>query len=238
MKVIIHQPNYLPWIGFFNNVSMSDTYVILDSVQFERDGFTNRNKIKLPDSQTGWTWLTVPVGKGNSQKLITDVEIDNRQDWREASLTAINRIYKSSPYLKDYSQFLDGIYKKDWDNLSELNIFIIKELFAILGLRPQIIKASELNISSKKSDLILDICKKVGATEYLSGITGREYMDMERFKESGIKVNFQDFKHPVYTQVRNRSIPNPPFIPNLSILDLLLSCGPESAGLVRNANSS
>lgn len=238
MKVVIHQPNYLPWIGFFNKVSMADTYVVLDSVQFERDGFTNRNKIKLPDSQKGWTWLTVPVGKGNSHKLIMDVEIDNSQRWNEASLSAINRIYKSSPHLKNYSQFLNGIYKKDWDNLCEMNIFIIKELFGILGLKPQIIKASELNVSSKKGDLILDICKKVGATEYISGITGKEYMDMDRSKEYGIRVTFQDFKHPVYDQVRNPHIPNPPFIPNLSILDLLLSCGPDSTSMIRNTVSS
>ncbi len=234
MKVAIHQPNYLPWIGFFNKVSMADTYVILDSVQFERDSFTNRNKIRLPDSRTGWTWLTVPVGKGNSHKLIMDVEIDNNLNWKETSLSAINRIYKTSPYLKNYSQFLDSIYKKNWDNLSELNVYIIKELFGILGLKLQIIRVSELNVSSKKSELILDICKNVGATEYISGITGREYLDMDRFKEYGIKVTYQDFKHPVYDQVRSRAVPNPPFIPNLSIIDLLLSCGPDSISMIKN----
>jgi hypothetical protein len=228
MKVTIHQPNYMPWIGFFNKVSMADTYIILDSVQYEKDGFTNRNKIKQPDSPAGWAWLTVPVKKGSSNRMIRDVEVDNNQKWREDSLKAINRTYKNSPYLKQYSQFLDSIYKKDWDNLYELNVFIIKELLYILGIKPQIIKASELNISGKKSDLNLDICKKAGATEYISGISGKKYLETDRFKVEGIKVTFQDFRHPVYAQVRG------PFISNLSIIDLLLSCGPDSVNMVQN----
>jgi hypothetical protein len=228
MKVTIHQPNYIPWIGFFNKVSMADTYVILDTVQYEKDGFTNRNKIRQPDSPIGWAWLTVPVKKGSSNQPIKDVQIDNNQKWKEASLRSINRIYKSSPYLKAYSQFLDSIYKKEWDGLSDLNEFIIKELFSMLGIEPQIIKASELGVNSKKSDLNLDICKKVGATEYISGISGRDYLEMDRFKEEGIKVTFHDFKHPVYEQVRG------PFISNLSVLDLLLSCGPDSTKMIKN----
>jgi len=206
MKVAIHQPNYFPWIGFFNKVSMADTLVILDSVQFERDGYTNRNKIKLPDSQKGWTWLTVPVGKGSSQKSILDVEIDNSQRWNDASLSAISRNYKSSPHLKEYSQLIDGIYEQDWDNLCDMNIFIMRELFDVLGLKPRIIRSSELDIKSKKGDLILDICKEVGGTEYISGISGKKYMDMARAEEYGIKVTYQDFKHPVYDQVRNPHI--------------------------------
>lgn len=228
MKVTIHQPNYMPWIGFFNKVSMADTYVILDSVQYEKDGFTNRNKIRQPDSPAGWTWLTVPVKKGSSNRLIQEVEIDNNQKWRETSLRAVNRIYKNSPYLKNYTPFLESIYKKDWDNLCELNAYIIKELLGMLDIKPQIIMASELNVNSKKSDLNLDICRKAGATEYLSGVSGKEYLETGGFKEAGIRVSFHDFKHPVYAQVRS------PFISNLSVIDLLLSCGPDSAGIVKN----
>jgi hypothetical protein len=229
MKVTIHQPNYIPWIGFFNKVSMADTYVLLDSVQYEKDGYTNRNKIRQPDSPAGWTWLTVPVKKGSSNLLIKDVEIDNNQPWRETSLRTIKRVYKNSPYLNDYLPFIDSIYKQEWHSLCELNEYIIRQVLGTLDVKPQIVRSSELNISSKKSDLNLDICKAVGATEYISGVSGKDYLEMDRFNESGIKVTFHDFKHPVYPQVRG------PFISNKSVIDLLLSCGPGSAGMVKNS---
>ncbi len=227
MKVTIHQPNYMPWIGLFNKISMADIYVILDSVQYEKDGFTNRNKIRQPDSPAGWMWLTVPVKKGSSNLLIKDVEIDNSQKWKETSLRAITRIYKNSPYLKDYTQLLEGVYKGDWNNLCDLNVFIIREVLKILDLKPQVIMASELKVDSKKSDLNLDICKQVGATEYLSGISGKTYLEMDRFNEAGIKVTFQEYKHPEYKQIRD------PFMPNMSIIDLLASCGPDSARIIK-----
>lgn len=233
MKITIHQPNYMPWMGLFNKVSMAETFVILDCVQFEKFGFTNRNKIKH-HSPAGWTWLSVPVNKGSSRMLIKDVGINNSQKWREASLDMIKEIYHNSPYLNDYLPLLDRIYLQSWDSLSELNTFILKEMFDVLGLKPRIIKASDLDVSGKKSELILDICKKVGADEFISGASGRGYMDMALFSDNGVKVTFQEFKHPVYGQIGNTHFPNPPFIPNLSALDLLLSCGPASAGLIRS----
>jgi hypothetical protein len=226
MRVTIHQPNYLPWLGFFEKVSTADTYVILDSVQYEKGGFTNRNKVRTPDSPAGWQWLTVPVKKGSSNMLIRDVEIDNTQKWREISLRTVLRAYQKAPFLNDYRWLLEEAYKKEWGSLRELNVHMIEELFKAFSLSPRIVCSSELDIAGKKSDLNLDICKQVGATTYVSGISGKGYLDMASFKEAGIDVEIQDYQHPIYKQVSE------PFIANMCALDVLLNYGPESMKVI------
>ena len=231
LKVAIHQPNYLPWLGFFNKVSMADVYVILDSVQYEKGGFSNRNKIRTLDYDTGWKWLTVPVKKGGSNNLLKDVEIDNNQQWKKKTCINININYNKAPFFDEYYDILQDIYNKDLDNLCKLNVNIIYELFKIFKINPKIIYSSEMNIEEKKSNLILEICKKLNATTYISGISGKNYLDIESFKTAGIDIIFQEYKHPVYRQVYQ------PFIPNMSAIDLLFNHGLESENIIKNNKS-
>ena len=220
--VTIHQPEHLPWLGFFHKISQADLFVILDSVQFRKNYFQNRNKIRTAN---GWTWLSVPV-KRNINTLIKDVEIDNNQNWRKKCWNSIYFAYNKAPFFSEYSNILEKNYKHDWINLCELNILLIKQFLSFLSLDPIILKSSEMDLHGKGSDLISDICKKVNADTYISGIFGKEYLKLSDFNEAGIKVTFQEFHHPIYKQLYE------PFIPDMSIIDILFNHGPDSLNIL------
>lgn len=225
MTIVIHQPEYLPWLGFFDKIDKCDLFVVLDNVQFQK-GFINRNKIKTP---TNWQWLTVPIIHKFHRRKIQEVRIDNEIDWQENHFKALIHNYSKAPYFKEYTDFFKDVYQRDWELLAELDIFLIKETMNILGLDLPIKKASSLKVKGKTTELLINICKKVGADTYLSGEGGKRYMDMERFQEEDIKVIFQDFKHPIYPQLFEEK----EFIPNLSVVDLLFNCGEKSLDIIR-----
>lgn len=226
--VTIHQPEHLPWLGFFHKISQVDLFVILDSVQFRKNYFQNRNKIRTIN---GWTWLTVPV-KRNINTLIKDVEIDNSQNWRRKCWNSIYFAYKKAPFFSEYRNTLKKKYKREWINLCELNILLIKQFLSFLSLKPIILRSSEINVHGKGSELILNICKKVDADTYISGIFGKEYLKLSDFEEAGIEVVFQEFHHPIYKQLYE------PFIPGMSIIDLLFNHGPDSLDIIMGRGAS
>lgn len=219
MIVTIHQPEYLPYIGFFDRIAKADTFVILDNVQYQKNGFINRNKIK---NSQGWQWLTVPVKQREALNQINKVEINNEIDWRDKHWKAILYNYNKAPYFKKYSDFFEEVYKKDWNLIADLDVYLIKGIMDPLGLKKQIKIASSLGVKGKADDLLINICKAVGADTYLSGPgpedkNYREYMDLKKFKKQNIKVIFQEFTRPIYKQQFGE------FIPNLSIIDLLFN---------------
>lgn len=220
--VTIHQPEHLPWLGFFHKISQANLFIILDSVQFRKNYFQNRNKIRTAN---GWTWLTVPV-KRKSNTSIKDVEIDNNQNWRRKCWNSIYFTYKKSPFFGEYGHVLEKFYKQDWINLCELNIHLIEQFFTFLSLEPVILRSSEIGVQGDGSELILNICKEVDADTYISGIFGNEYLNLSDFKKAGIKVTFQEFHHPMYKQLYE------PFIPSMSIIDLLFNYGPDSLDII------
>lgn len=216
--VAIHQLGYLPWLGFFDKMAKADIFVFYDDAQFEKNYFDNRNKIKTAQ---GWTWITVPVKYKFGQKL-NEVEIDNAQRWQEKHYKTLLINYNKTPFSPAYLDFFEEIYKKKWEKLVDLNTTLIKYLAEKLGIKTELIKSSELNCAGKKSEKLLNICKKLNADIYLSGKFGKNYLDEKLFKENNIKVIYQDFKYPVYPQLYAE------FIPNLSAIDLLFNCGPDS----------
>ena len=222
MIVTIHQPEHLPWLGFFHKISRAELFVVLDSVQYRKNYFQNRNRIRTAN---GWTWLTVPV-KRNINTLIKDVEIDNNQNWRKKCWNSIYFTYKKAPFFCEYSNVLENFYKQDWINLCELNIQLIKQFLRFLYSEPVILRSSEMDVQGKGSKLILNICKEVDADTYISGIFGKEYLKLSDFKEAGIEVIFQEFHHPIYKQLYE------PFIPGMSIIDLLFNHGPDSLDIL------
>lgn len=224
MIVTIHQPEHIPWLGFFDKVRRADTFVILDGAQFEKNYFQNRNKIR---TQKGWSWVTVPViTKGRYPQLINQVEINNNVRWRKKCWTSIFMNYSKASFFPQYNNFLKSIYDREWTSLADLNEEIIRYIIHALGIEVEIIRASELGVTGRRTDLLLEICQKLNADVYLSGISGKDYLEEYKFTEQGIKVIYQEFYHPIYKQVYE------PFIPGMSIVDLIFNHGDKSLDIL------
>jgi hypothetical protein len=174
----------------------------------------------------------VPVRYSFPQK-INEVEINNTQKWHKKHLQALITNYSKAPYFKDYITQFEDCFSRNWMLLSDLNVFLSERLRELLDLdhKPTVL-ASSLSLRDEPTDRLIDICKTMGADAYLCGQDGVNYMNLDRFRENGIRVVIQDFYHPVYPQLFNE------FESHLSIVDLLFNCGPESMELIRRANPS
>lgn len=227
MIAAAHQPNYIPWIGYFYKLWLADCMVVLDNVQYTKNGFQNRNRIK---TQRGSAWLTVPVvTAGRLGQATKDVEIVPGSSWYQSHLDTIRQNYRRAPYFLEYFPALEALYKRPWRRLVDLNLALIRFLAAALEIRTPLVLATELNVTGKGSALLVDLCCKVHATRYLSGFGGRSYQDSGQLADAGITLEVYDFKHPTYPQLWGE------FIPQLTVLDLLLNCGPAAAHVVRSS---
>ena len=213
----------MPWLGYFDKIIKSDIFVFLDTVQFKKNEFQNRNKIKTAQ---GWMWLTVPV-LYKYPEHIDEVKINNRVDWRKKHLRALEINYQKAPYCNELLPTMKEFYAGGAESLSEVNRKSILVLLKTLGAHKKIEVASELgDFPEEPSEKLAAICKSLGADTYLSGAGGREYLNIKPFHDKEITVTFQEFKHPVYPQLYGD------FIPHLSILDLLFNCGPNSLNIL------
>lgn len=224
--VVISQPTYLPWTGYFRIMKEADVYVFLDNVQFERRSWQSRNRIK---SVNNFIWLSIPTHH-DGQRRITEVEIDNSKDWRRQHLHAIQTSYGKAPFFKEYYPWFKTVFESNWDDLASLNIYLIKQIASILGISPVFVRGSKLGIDAKRTNLLLDICKLFGADRYVSSIGAKSYMEEDGakalFDSEGIKVEFLQIKSFEYPQLFGG------FIPELSIVDLLFNCGPNSTKIL------
>lgn len=204
MIVSIHQPAYLPWLGYLDRVRRSDVFVFLDTVQFEKNSFTNRNRIKTAN---GPIWLTVPVLlQGHSSKSIKEIAIDERRDWRKKHLRSLEQNYRRAP---GFPEKFDRL-RRQYTAVSVLADFCFSQLsfwLDELGVRTRIVRASDLNVSGAKSDLVLSLCRAVGGTTYLSGPQGRDYLDERSFASAEISIRYHDYQHPRYPQLYGEFIP-------------------------------
>jgi len=190
--ITIHQPNYIPWLGFFHKLLISDVYVAFDDVQFEKNSFNNRNKIKTAN---GDCWLTIPIiTKGKSKEtLLNSAQIDNNQNWAKKHLKTIKTNYSKAEYYDDYIDFFEDTYSKKWTYLSELNMYILQWIIDELKIDTEIILSSEIkNKKEKKDELVLEICKGLDADIYISGALGKDYLKTNDFEKEKIKVYFQN----------------------------------------------
>lgn len=218
--VTIHQPNYLPWLGFFGKIKKSECFVILDSVGFTREGFTHRNKIRIAN---GWSWLTMPVSKSPLGTPINEITLaDNR--WQKKHWKTIKENYNKTDYFNTYEEFFENLYKEDYEYICQINEKIIFYLLNNLGIDVEVVKASSLKINpaSKSTDLLIEILKEVGAETYIAGSSGRNYLEREKFKDCGINLEFFEFTHPTYNQKY------PGFEPGMAAIDTLFNLGEES----------
>ena len=220
----INQPAYMPWLGYFHRLAISDLHIVLDDVQIDfrtKTQFTNRNRLRTPQ---GWCWITVPLKtKGMfDQRQINRLEIVDDGRWQKKHFRTLQQNYAKAPAFAAHQPFLDGVFSSDWRVLADLLRETTEYLQGALGITTPKVFSSDLGIAASKTDLLVELCRQVEATTYVSGPFGRDYLDRTVFDAAGIDVVFQEYEHPVYPQA------HPGFEPYMSALDLLLNCGDES----------
>lgn len=227
--VACHQPNFLPWPGFFYKALRADRFVLLDSVQCAR-GFTwvNRNRLK---GDKGALWLTVPTRKkGRGFQKICQVEIHNEGNWRRKHYQSIVQHYANAPYLSEHQQFLEEFYAHQYHTLIDLNLTALHYLKDALGIHKELTLQSTLGIEGRGSDLLVKICARLGASHYLAPLMSRKYLDESLFAAHRITITWYTYSSPVYPQLWGD------FLADLSVLDLLLTQGRKSLEILRKAN--
>ena len=228
MKIAIHQPEFMPWPGFFFKMVLADIYVVLDHVQFKKRYFENRNRIVSAGKEV--SFITVPVKtKGRYPQSIGDVEIDNTQAaWKSALLKKIKFFYSKAPFFdRYYDQLADTISRKEHVRLIDLNIDIIEFFRQNLSISTPMLYSSQMNVQSYKgSELILQICLLNHVDTVLCGPSGKNYLKPSDFATCGIQMEWLNYECPVYQQVREG------FTANMSTLDLLFNHGDESLRII------
>lgn len=233
MIISVHQPQYIPWLGFFDKIAKSDAFVFLDQVQYKEREFQNRNKIRTKD---GWMWLTVPVvSKGLGRQKISDVKIDPESDWQEKTWGSLHSCYNRAPFFKEHAGFFEKVYTRKWDRLIDLNIHIIEYLLAQLKIGTPLYYESKIGTTLEATGRIIEICKKLKADTYLSGSGGKDYLEEEKFKNEFISLQYQHFIHPLYRQQYMDA--SSPFLPYMSVIDLLFNEGPNSVDILKGKSA-
>tara|TARA_Y100000310_G_scaffold335560_1_gene417881 strand:+ start:8695 stop:9462 length:768 start_codon:yes stop_codon:yes gene_type:complete len=226
-----HQPEFLPWLGYVSKASMADVYFILDTVQYVKDVFQNRNKIRIKQGD-GWQWLNIPVKKAGSRLMDwKDVEMDTNQNWKKKHLNSIYYSYHKAPHFQALYEKIESIYMSDDIFLLEFVIKMSKLILSEFEINIPIYRTSELiqqgfDIKGSKSDLIINMCRAVNANNFIFGSLGRTYIDKNKFKDNDINYYFQNFSHPMYDQFHGD------FISHMSSIDLLFNYGPKSVKML------
>lgn len=219
MILAAHQPQFAPWMGYFDKMAHADVFVILDTVQFKKNEWQNRNRIK---GANGPQWLTVPVSF-SSKDPISEVRVCNKTDWPRRHVASLRASYGKSPYFREVLAWYEPFVNRGWESLSELNLTLIEVLKRALDVTTPLIPSSSLALAEDDRDArLIELCHSLGADTYLAGAGGRDYMELTRYRDAGIEVVFQEFEHPIYPQRFGD------FEPALSVLDLLSNCGPDA----------
>lgn len=222
MLVTIHQPNYLPWPGFFHKWLISDAFIILDTVQYHKNEWQNRNRIK---TTTGAQWMTVPVSYRFPQ-TIDEVGIA-QPNWARKQIAAIEQGYAKAPYMDAYWPEIREVMEKPWEKIADLNIEIIRTLGGMLGCKAPLYPASAMEtVSDDPTQRLISLCRELDGDGYLSGSEGRHYLERERFTDAGIDLWFQEVEAPCYPQLHGG------FISHLSVIDMLFNVGSATSEMI------
>ena len=225
MRVTILQPSYLPWLGFFEQMSRSDKFVLLDDVQYTRRDWRNRNRIRVREN---WIWLTVPVQqKSRFSQSLLETRIDNSVSWRRKHLETLRQHYCKAPFFEKYFPRCQQVYEQEWTFLFDLCLETINLIKEEMGIETPLLRSSEMKPGGEKTERLVSICRELGATHYLSGESGSNYIAEEDFSSQGIALEYQNYEHPVYPQRYTG------FVPHLSAIDLLFNCGEQSLGILK-----
>ena len=230
MMIAIHQPHYLPWLGYLHRMAQVDAFVLLDHVQFERRNYQNRTMIRMNDEAR---WLTVPVIQNSQKERIVEKQCDNRLEsagkwWSHAHLASLRHSYRTAAFYETYAPQLKTLLEARYEKLVDLNQAGLDLLRGAFGITTPLIRSSELAVEGARGDLVLNICKAVGADTLMVGFGGsRGYLDVDAFKRAGVAITYHQFTHPEYPQIGNAA-----FLRGLSAVDMLLNCGPKSRELL------
>ena len=219
-RVGIFQSNYIPWKGYFDLIHDVDLALYFDDVQYTKNDWRNRNKVKTP---AGSQWLTIPAGD-NINRLICEVTLDDKR-WQIKHWKTLSQHYGKAPYFKRYQGFLEHVYlETKWDRLSAVNQYMIRSIAAnYLGIKTTFAQSSDIQSEGRRQDRVMHLLKAVGANSYVSGPAGKDYIDPARFHEENIELVWKDYSgYPEYPQFF------PPFEHAVSVLDLLFQTGPDA----------
>lgn len=226
LKVVILQPSYIPWRGYFHQIQKADLFVFYDDVQYDKHGWRNRNRIKTPD---GSRWITIPAlsgGASTDHLLIKDIKINWVKEWNNSHWQILRQNYREAPWFKHYAPLLEGFYRRHDEFLADFTIDLTIALARELGIDTRFMRSSTLNARGAKTDRLLDILTQVEATHYISGPSARGYLDEAKLARAAITLEYMAYQYPDYPQL------HPPFDPLVSILDLIFMMGPEAADYI------
>ena len=231
MIVAAHQPHYFPWLGYVHKMAQADLFIVMDDLQYEKDNFQNRNRIKVNNCSA---WLTVPLERGSQADLICDKLIRNdgvsaKEHWQRRTWATLQIHYGKAPHFSRYAAELEELYTRPWTRLVDVTLHILELVRGWFGITSPMLLSSSLQLEGQKTDRIIDFCRKVGADVYLSGRGGSTgYLDVDALRQNGVDVAWQSFDHPVYPQ----RYPALGFMPRMCVLDMLFNCGPASRDIL------
>ena len=227
MKAVILQPSYIPWRGYFDQIRRADVFVFYDDVQYDKRGWRNRNQIILPN---GKQWLTIPVHSRGSQTEnipIHQIKISWDSPWNEDHLKSIRQAYRKAPFFHQYERLLEEFYNRHDEYLAEFTMETTIALARQIGIQnTRFMRSSSLQVEGVKTDRLISILKTIGADQYLSGPSARDYIETEKFVSANIALEYMEYNYPEYPQLIQ------PFSPNVSILDLLFMTGKEALSYI------
>jgi hypothetical protein len=229
MRVVILQPSYLPWLGYFDQLYRSDVFVLYDDVQYDKHGWRNRNRIKAP---SGPLWLTVPVlTRGQYRPTNREVRIETSLPWARKHLHALRANYAKAAAFADVFPALEHVLRQPWSRLIDLNVAVLNALCGLLDLKRHIRFSSQLGIPGERTERLVAICAALGADRYLTGDAAKDYLDEGQFAAAGITLEYHQYRHPVYDQLHG------PFVSQLSAVDLLMNHGRASLAILAGLRS-
>ncbi len=226
MIVTIHQPQYMPWLGYFDKMEIADHFILLDSVQFKKNEWQNRNRIKTAQGAQGAQWLTVPVSY-NFPARIDEVDANTNVNWRHKQWQALMTNYGRASDWSQSHESLQQVVESPMEKLVDINVASIEWMRQRLGITTPMTRSSQSQVSDDPTQRLIDLCLQHEATTYLSGPDGAKYLDVSRFTDQGVEVIFHEYEHPEYEQLFGD------FVSHLSCLDLVLNHGTASADIMR-----
>jgi hypothetical protein len=230
VRVAIHQPHYLPWLRYFDKIARSDVFVLLDDAQYNKNGWQNRNKIKGPQ---GWMYLTVPVREASGGRILDAAIADDV--WRDKHWKSLVSCYGRAPHFAAFRDAMADVYARPWERLFDLNLAMLRRWLDLLGIRTEVARSSELNVTGAGTPRLVEILKRVGGTTYVTGdFAAANHMDDELFTAAGIAVELQGWRAPVYRQ----QFPKAGFIPDLAIVDLFCNEGPQATQILASRQAA
>lgn len=230
MRVGILQPCYIPWLGYFEQIHYTDCFIFLDDVQYTKEDWRNRNKVKTP---RGPSWITIPVKHESSKQKICETQIIYSEPWYNRHINVLQENYRKAPYFDEVMNIVVPRLRARPLLLQDLTIGLILDIAGYMGIGVNSTRASDLEVSeTDRNGRLIELCKRVKATELYDGPSAREFLDVPRFEAEGIRVKFQDYRHPAYNQFFG------PFISHLSIVDLLFHHGPGSGEIVASGHGT